>query len=88
MIFIQLAVFHFLKKSQKLSQVLKLKNMNEKRFVHHDTLVEDFVKSLKANKTKEKTKRDVKLRETFLKNEKSDELECKTYSPQKFKLML
>ena len=31
--------------------MLKLKNMNEKRFVDHDTLVEDFVKSLKANKT-------------------------------------
>ena len=27
--------------------MLKLKNMNEKRFVDHDTAVEDYVESLK-----------------------------------------
>ena len=47
--------------------------MNEKRFVHHDTSVEDYVESLESKNTKEKTKRDVELLETFLINEKSDE---------------
>ena len=45
--------------------MLKLKNMNEKRFVDHDTSVEDYVESLENRNTKEKTKRDVKLVETF-----------------------
>jgi len=35
--------------------------MGEKRFVAHDTSVEDYVESLKSKTTKEKTKRDVKL---------------------------
>ena len=45
----------------------KLKNMNEKRFVDHDTSVEDYVdsESLKNKNTKEKTKQVVKLLETF-----------------------
>ena len=43
----------------------KLKNMNEKRFVDHDTSVEDYVESLENKNTKEKTKQDVKLLETF-----------------------
>ena len=43
-IFIQLAAFHFFR---NLSQVLKLKNMNDKRFVDHDTAVKDYVESLK-----------------------------------------
>ena len=55
--------------------MLKLKNMNEKRFVDHDTSVEDYVESLENRNTKEKTKRDVKLLETFLRNEKNDERE-------------
>ena len=50
-----------------------LKNMNEKRFVDHDTSVEDYVESLENKNTKEKTKRDVKLLESFLRNEKNDE---------------
>ena len=47
----------------------KLKNMNEKRFVDHDTSVEDYVdpESLKNKNTKEKTKQVVKLLETFQK---------------------
>ena len=52
-----------------------LKNMNEKRFVDHDTSVEDYVESLENKNTKEKTKRDVKLLESFLRNEKNDERE-------------
>ena len=55
-----------------LSQVLKLKNMNEKRFVDHDTSVENYLENLESKNLKEKTKRDVKLLETFLQNEKSD----------------
>ena len=44
--------------------MLKLKNMNEKRFVDHGTSVEDYVESLENKNTKGKTKRDVKLLET------------------------
>ena len=44
----------------------------EKRVVDHDTSVEDYVESLGNKNTKEKTKRDVKLLETFLRNENSD----------------
>ena len=42
-----------------------LKNMNEKRFVDHDTSVKDYLESHENKNTKEKTKRDVKLLETF-----------------------
>ena len=79
LIFIQLAVFHFFETS-KLSQVSKLRNMNEKKFVDHDTSVEDFVESLENN-TKEKTKWDVKLLETFLRNEKNNEREVQNIEP-------
>ena len=41
--------------------MLKLKNMNEKRFVDHDTSVENYVENLESKNLKEKTKRDVKL---------------------------
>ena len=51
--------------------MLKLKTMNEKRFFEHDTWVEDYAETLENKNTKEKTKRDVKLLETFLKNKKS-----------------
>ena len=40
--------------------MLKLKNMNEKRFVGDVSSVEDYVESLENWNTKEKTKRDVK----------------------------
>jgi len=52
--------------------------MSEKRFVAHDTSVEDYVESLESKNTKEKTKRDVKLLEEFLRNEKNDEREVYT----------
>ena len=52
--------------------------MSEKRFVAHDTSVEDYVESLESKNTKEKRKRDVKLLEEFLKNEKHDEREVHT----------
>jgi len=37
--------------------------MSEKRFVAHDTSVEDYVESIKSKNAKQKTKRDVKLLE-------------------------
>ena len=46
-------------------QVSSLEYMNEKRFVDHDTSVEDHLESRENKNTKEKTKRDVKLLETF-----------------------
>ena len=49
--------------------------MSEKRFVDHDTSVEDYMESLENSNMKEKTKRDVKLLETFLRNEKNNEQE-------------
>ena len=55
--------------------------MKEKRFVDHDTTVEDYVESLENKDTKDKTKRDVKLLETFLRNEKSDEREVQNIEP-------
>ena len=55
--------------------------MNEERFVDHDTSVEDNVESLENRNTKEKTKRDVKLLETFLRNEKNDEREVQDIEP-------
>ena len=79
MILIQLAVFHFLR-NLKLSQVL-----NDKRFVDHDTSVEDYVESFENTNTKEKTKRDVKLLETFFRNEKSDERELQNIEPAELK---
>lgn len=38
--------------------MLKFKNINEKRFVDHDTSVEDDVESLENKNTKEETKQD------------------------------
>ena len=61
--------------------MLKLKNMNEKRFVDLDTSVEDNVESLENRNTKEKMKRDLKLLETFLRNEKNDEREVQDIEP-------
>ena len=52
-----------------------------KRFVDHNTSVEDYVQSLENRNTKEKTKRDVKLLETFLRNEKNDEREVQDIEP-------
>ena len=61
--------------------MLKLTNMNEERFVDHDTSVEDYVESLENKNAKEKTKRDVKLLEMFLRNEKDDEREVQDIEP-------
>ena len=55
--------------------------MNEKRFVYHDTSVEEYVESLENKTTKEKTNRDVKLMEMFLRNEKGDEREVQDIQP-------
>jgi len=52
--------------------------MSEKRFVAHDTSVEDYVESLESKNAKEKTKRDVKLLEECLRNEKNDEQKVHT----------
>ena len=55
-----------------------LKNMNEKRFVDHDTSVKDYVESLENKNTKEKTKRDVKLLETFSETKRTTSEKFKT----------
>lgn len=39
--------------------MLKFKNINENRFVDHDTSVEDYVESLENKNTKEITRQDV-----------------------------
>ena len=39
--------------------------MSEKRFVDHDTSVENYVENLESKNLKQKTKRDVKLLETY-----------------------
>ena len=49
--------------------------MKDKRFVSHDNTVEEYVESLENKTTIEKTKRDVKWMEMFLRNEKGDERE-------------
>ena len=67
--------------SPKKIQSSHLENMNEKRFVDHDTSVEDYVESLENRKTKEKTKRDVKLLETFLRKKKNDERKVQDIEP-------
>ena len=55
--------------------MLKLKNMNEKRFVHHGILVKDYVESLENKNMKGKMKQELELLETltFLRNKKSNE---------------
>ena len=55
--------------------------MNEKRFVYHDTAVEEHVESLENKTMKEKTNRDVKLMEMFLRKEKGDEREVQNIQP-------
>ena len=59
----------------KLSQLLKLKNMNEKRFVDHDTSVEDYVGIFENKNTRGK------IAGNALRNEKSDEREMQTIEP-------
>jgi len=62
--------------------------MIDKRFVEHDTSVEDYVESPENGNTKEKTKRNVKLLETFLGNEKRDEGELQNIEPAELKSTL
>ena len=62
--------------------------MIEKRFVEHDTSVEDYVESPENRNTKEKTIRNVKLLETFLGNEKRDEGELQNIEPAELKSTL
>jgi len=52
--------------------------MSEKRFVAHDTSVEDYVESLESKNRKKKTKRDVEFLEEFLGNENNNEREVHT----------
>jgi len=52
--------------------------MGEKRFVAHNSSVEDYVESLESKNTKEKTKQDVNLLEELLRHEKNDEQEVHT----------
>ena len=68
--------------------MFKLKKMIDKRFVEHDTSVEDYVESPENGNTKEKTKRNVKLLETFLGNEKRDEGELQNIEPAELKSTL
>ena len=68
--------------------MFKLKKMIEKRFVGHDTSVEDYVESPENRNTKEKTIRNVKLLETFLGNEKRDEGELQNIEPAELKSTL
>ena len=68
--------------------MFKLKKMIEKRFVEHDTSVEDYVESPENRNTKEKTIRNVKLLETFLGNEKRDEGELQNIEPAELKSTL
>ena len=62
--------------------------MIEKRFVEHDTSVEDYVESPENRNTKEKTIRNVKLLETFLGIEKRDEGELQNIEPAELKSTL
>ena len=41
--------------------MLKLKNMDEKNFVDHDTSVENYVENLESKNLKEKTKQDFEI---------------------------
>ena len=65
--------------------MFKLKKMIDKRFVEHDTSVEDYVESPENRNTKEKTIRNVKLLETFLGDEKRDEGELQNIEPAELK---
>lgn len=64
--------FTFLR-NRKLLQVLKLKNINKKRFLDHVLQSRIMWKVLKTRT--QKRKRDVKLEEKFLRNKKSDKRE-------------
>jgi len=50
--------------------------MSEKRFVARNSSLEDYVESLESKNTKEKTKRDAKLLEELLRNERTTSEKC------------
>ena len=56
--------------------------MSEKRFVIHDSSVEEYVESLENKNTQGKTKRDVKLLNDFLRGEKKEERELSAITPE------
>ena len=58
------------------------KAMSEKRFVIHDSSVEEYVESLENKNTQGKTKRDVKLLNVFLRGEKKEERELSAITPE------
>ena len=56
--------------------------MSEKRFVIHDSSVEEYVESLENKNTQGKTKRDVKLLNDFIRGEKKEERELSAITPE------
>ena len=56
--------------------------MSEKRFVIHDSSVEEYVESLENKNTQRKTRRDVKLLNDFLRGEKKEERELSAITPE------
>ena len=56
--------------------------MSEKRFVIHDSSVEEYVESLENKIIQGKTKRDVKLLNDFLRGEKKKERELSAITPE------
>ena len=58
------------------------KAMSEKRFVIHDSSVEEYVESLEKKNTQGKTKRVVKLLNDFLRGEKKEDQELSAITPE------
>ena len=56
--------------------------MSEKRFIIHDSSVEEYVESLENKNTQGKTKRDVKPLNDFLRGEKKEERELSAITPE------
>ena len=67
-----------------LKNPVSAKAMSEKRFVIHDSSVEEYVESLENKNTQGKTKRDVKLLNDFLRGEtlKKEERELSAITPE------
>ena len=58
------------------------KAMSEKRFVIHDSSVEEYVESLENKNTQGRTKRVVKLLNEFLRGEKKEDQELSAITPE------
>ena len=56
--------------------------MSEKRFVIHDSSVEEYVESLENKNTQGRTKRVVKLLNEFLRGEKKEDQELSAITPE------